>query len=257
MIEFCLIVEDEADARIAAGLAERVLLENIEWLEAEHLPHMFEWCGLEKSTEYSRWQDISDIVEQFKRRGLRIPKYLGHGKDGPLKADGAASMKILNLLGLLQYKMDRPIKAVLFIRDLDNQPERRAGMEQTRAEQADARASLQVIIGSPDRTREAWVLNGFVPVTPEEQRRLNELKEKLSFDPCEQAHRLRSASFLEPERLRNPKVAVERLTGGDPLRERRCWEETSLDKLRSIGRETGLTQYLTEVWQHLPPLLKE
>lgn len=33
----------------------------------------------------------------------------------------------------------------------------------------------------------------------------------------------------EQNRLRNPKVVVEKLTGGDFEREGRCWEETSLE----------------------------
>lgn len=36
----------------------------------------------------------------------------------------------------------------------------------------------------------------------------------------------------EANRLRNPKVVIEKLTGGDFERERRCWEETSLELLK-------------------------
>ncbi len=254
MIEFCVIVEDEADAQIACCLAERVLVDKLEWLYPSHLQHMFKWSGFQENTNYSRWQDIGDIIEQFKQRGFRVPKYLGHGKDGRLKADGAATMKILNLIGLLQHKMQRQIAVVLFIRDLDNQPERRAGMEQVRKEHAALQPVLRINIGTANRMREAWVLNGLIPSIPEEKRLLNEIKEKLSFDSCEEAHRLRSTSGLEPDRLRNPKVVVELLTGGDKLRERQCWEETSLDKLHSIGTQTGLADYLTEIEQRLIPL---
>ncbi len=254
MIEFCVIVEDEADAQIACCLAERVLVDKVEWLDPSLLQHLFKWSGLQDNTSYSRWQDIGDIIEQFKQRGFRVPKYLGHGKNGPLKADGASTMKILNLIGLLQHKMNRPIKAVLFIRDLDNQPERRTGMEQAREEHAALQPDLRTIIGTANRMREAWVLNGFIPSRPEEKRLLTELTEKLSFDPCVEAHRLRSSSGLEPERLRNPKVVVELLTGGDRLREQKCWEETSLNTLQSIGTQTGLAEYLTEIEQRLIPL---
>jgi len=256
MIEFCVIVEDGADAQIAACLAERVLVEKIEWLDRSHLPYMFKWGGLVENTQYSRWRDIDKIIESFKPLGLRT-KILGHVKGRPLKADGARSMKVLQVIGFLQHKMDRQIKAVLFIRDLDKQPERRAGMEQAREEKADLQPSLQIIIGTADRVREAWVLNGYMPLTPEENRLLNEITERLSFDPCAEAHRLRSDSFLEPDRLRNPKIVVEMLTGGDYSREQQCWEETSLEILRSKGEHTGLTDYLSEVEQRLIPLPSE
>jgi len=257
MIEFCVIVESHADARTATKLAERVLLEKVDWLAPEYLQEIFQWSGLEENTQHSCWKDIADIVARFKLLGLSIPKYLGHRKTGPLKADGAAAMKILNLIHLLQHKKNRQIKAVLFIRDLDNQPERRTGLEQAREAHADLQASLRIIIGTADRMREAWVLNGFVPLTSEEERLLNEIMENLKFDPCKEAHRLRSNSGLESEHLRNPKLLVEKLTGGDYSREQQCWEATSLDVLRSKGKHTGLADYLGEVGQRLVPLPSE
>jgi hypothetical protein len=257
MPEFCLIVEDRADAEIAAHLAERVLVEKLDWLEASHVEHIFTWSGLEEITEYSQWLDMGRIIEQFKQRGLRIPKYLGHGRDGSFKADGAISMKALHLVEALRHKMNRPIAAVCLIRDVDNQPERRIGLEQARGEHAERQPDLIIVIGTPNRNREAWVLNGFVPSSSEEIQSLEDMTRKLGFHPCEEAHRLRSNSFAEPERLRNPKVALESLTGGDRSRERQCWEETDLNRLRFIGTHTGLADYLREVEQRLLPLISK
>jgi hypothetical protein len=84
---------------------------------------------------------------------------------------------------------------------------------------------------------------------------LEEIKTQLSFDPCAEAHRLRSNSFEEPDRHRNPKVVLEKLTGGDFSREQQCWAESSLDTLRSKGVDTGLTAYLDEVEQRLVPMI--
>lgn len=263
MIEFIIIVESRADAETARKLAERVLVETVDWLEPELLPYLFRWSGLDPGTDYSCWSDIKDIMQRAKASGLPIPKFLGHRKRGPLKADGAATLKILNLIRVLQLKKSRPdensrsLRAVLFIRDLDNQPERREGIEQARAEQIHQSPQLEIIIGAANRMREAWVLNGFIASNPEEVQTLEAIRKQLPFDPCEESHRLRSNSREEPERIRNPKVVLEELTGGNWSREQQCWEETSLELLRQRGRYTGLTDYLNEIEKRLIPVLLE
>ncbi|WP_051056154.1 hypothetical protein [Cylindrospermum stagnale] len=96
MIEFIVIVESGADARTATKLAERVLIEKVDWLEDDTLQYYFQWTGLEEGTQYSRWDKIELIVESFKSSGLKVPKYRGHHSNGvPLKADGATSRKVL------------------------------------------------------------------------------------------------------------------------------------------------------------------
>ncbi len=251
MDEFIVIVESSADARTATKLAERVLVEKIDWLEPEMLKHLFEWSGLEENTEHSCWKDIRAIIERAKESGMPIPKYLGHRKNGGIKADGAAAKKILNLVSFLQKK--RQIKAVIFIRDLDNQPERKEGLEQARF--SNTNSKLAIVLGMADRMREAWVLNGFVALNEGEKQILEEIRNELTFDPCEESHRLRSNSKEESDRLRNPKVVVEKLTGGDFERERRCWEETSLELLKKRGVSTGLTDYLNQIEERLTPII--
>ncbi|WP_310489893.1 hypothetical protein [Chamaesiphon sp. VAR_69_metabat_338] len=251
MIEVVVIVESRMDAVTATKLAERVLVEKIDWLEPESLEHLFKWTGLESGTEHSCWKDIGDIMNRAEKEGIPKPRFLGHGKTGVLKADGAIAMKTLKLIKLLHRKKSRKIAAVLFIRDLDNQPERRQGIEQARIEQIDEQPRIEIVIGTADRMREAWVLNGFSPLNVEENQILEQIKTKLNFHPCEEAHKLRSNSFAEPDRFRNPKVVVEQLTGGDMSREQQCWEETDLEILRSRGTSTGLSEYLKEVEQRL------
>lgn len=254
MLEFVVIVESSADARTATKLAERVLVEKIDWLEPELLQNLFRWSGLEAETEHSCWKEIGGIIERAKASGLQIPRFLGHGKTGVLKADGAAAMKILNLIRILQKS--RPIKAVILIRDLDHQPERRDGIQQARSEHLDRQPKLEIITGTANRMREAWVLNGFVASQTEIQA-LEEIKAQLNFDPCEESHKLRSNSWEVPDRLRNPKVVLKNFTGGDYCREQQCWEETNLELLRARGQDTGLTAYLEEIEQRLIPILLE
>lgn len=254
MIEFVVIVESSADARTATKLADRVLVEKIDWLEPEMLQHLFQWSGLEAGTENSCWKNINQIIDNFQQSlGFRPPRYLGHRKDGALKADGAAAIKIINLVRFIQKT--RQIKAVLLIRDLDNQPQRREGIEQARSEHINRQPKLEIIIGTADRMRESWVLNGFIPSNQEEERILQEITTQLRFNPCEKSHRLRSNSLTEPERIRNPKVVVEKLTGGRMEREQQCWEDTPLKHLREKGVQTGLTAYIHEIEERLIPII--
>lgn len=251
MIEFVAIVESNADARTATKLAERVLVEKIDWLEHETLQHLFEWSGLEAGTENSCWKNIDDITKRLADK-FKFPTIRSNGK---FKSDGQSANKIIKLISFLQYKQKRDIKAVILMRDLDNQPQRREHIEQVRLENIDRQPKLAIIIGTADRMREAWVLNGFVPSNQEEEEILKEITTELTFNPCEESHRLRSNSLTEPDRLRNPKIVVEKLTGGQMEREQQCWEETPLEILRKKGVRTGLTAYLDEIEERLIPII--
>ncbi len=249
MLEVIVIVESQADAITATKLADRVLVEKVDWLEPEMLEHLIKWRGLDIGSAYSCWKDINDIIDRAKKAGIHFPRFRSNRRTDTLKADGARAMKVLNLVRCLQKTQE--ITGILLIRDLDNQQERRTGIEQARAEHADIPPQLEIIIGAADRTREAWVLNGFIPTNAAEVQTLAELKSKLTFDPCENAHKLRSNSFEESDRDRNPKVVLEKLTNGDRDRECQCWEETELEILRSRGKNTGLTDYLKEIESRL------
>jgi len=251
MIEFVVIVESSADARTATKLAERLLVEKIDWLEPELLQHLFQWSGLEAGTDNSCWKNIDDITKRFSNQ-FKLPTIRSNGR---FKTDGQSANKIMKLISFLQHKQKRDIKAVIFMRDLDSQPERREHIEQARLEQIDPQPKLAIIIGTPDRMREAWVLNGFIPSNQQEKQILQEITTQLTFNPCEESHRLRSNSFTEPDRLRNPKVVVEKLTGGRMEREQQCWEETPLEYLREKGVDTGLTAYINEIEERLIPII--
>lgn len=257
MIEFIVIGESRADADIATKLAERILVEKIDWLEPEYLQYSFRWSGLEENTGYSCWRDIEKIIDDFQQTSLlRIPKYKRSRETQarePLKPDAARAIKVLNLVRFLQRT--REIRAVVFIRDLDHQPERREGLEQARRQHFNQSPKLEIAIGTANGKREAWVLNGFLPLNEEEQEILDEIKAELNFDPCLESYRLRSPSNREPERIRNPKFVVARLTGEDWQRESKCWVETDLQILRERGVETGLTDYLNEIEARLVPIV--
>lgn len=252
MLEFIVIGESAADAEIATCLAKRVLVEQYEWL-ADYLEDALRWRGLETGSSYSCWKDIRAIVDRAQlEQNYRAPRFLGHSRNKkPYKADGAIACKILNFIRFLQGK-NSSIRAAIFIRDLDNQPDRREGLEQARQDRSNN--TLEIAIATPNPNREAWVLNGWLAANSEEKTALAKLKAELTFDPCTESHRLRFSSRTGSDRTRDPKRVLARLTLDNRERERKCWQETSLVELRKRGEQTYLTAYLQEIKERLAPI---
>lgn len=247
MIEFVIIVESEADFRTASELANRIIVEQIEWIEP-YLSQLLQWRGLSTSTNFTCWKDVKVAYDEMRTQGIHLPRFLGGRGQG---ADFAASSKILNMIERLKKDRGRNIQAVILIRDLDNQPERRTGIEHARQDSATA-----VVIGMADGKREAWVLNGYFCQNDDEQSLLSQLIKQLNFDPTLESHRLRATTFDEPDRIRNAKIVLEILTKGNPEREAKCWQNTDLALLLQRGVTTGLTAYMLEVGFCLVPLLR-
>lgn len=242
-----LIVEAQADADAASILADRVFIEgDAEWIDAETLPGLRQWTGIEPLTPYTRWKGLGALAV---RHGVRT-----HGRG--LGADGAAARKAL-LLVIRAQARDDEIAAVVLVRDMDNQPERRTSMEYARAELADNLA-FQVAIAAPDPKREAWILHGYEPQNDRETRLLEDERRRLGFDPITNPDRLRGDRRRGAHQQdRDMKSVVERLTAGDHDREWRCLERTPLSVLKGRGQRTGLADYLDEAATRLLPLLRD
>jgi hypothetical protein len=245
MLEFIVVAEAPADALLACGLADRIFLEEgPDWLDENVLPHCRTWSGFEPGTSLTRWTEVRALSLKH-----RLPRYRGHINGKPQKTDYALSRKAALLFA--RVRETRPLAAMVLVRDLDSQPERRDGLRQARGE---ADGSVMIVLATPDPKREAWVLNGFICVEKLEEDLLEAVRQELNFDPCHEAHRLRYASRTSrPER--DPKRILARLTSDSHERERRCWTETPLALLRERGKDTLLEEYLDEVKKWLLPLL--
>lgn len=239
-----LIVEARADADAASILADRVFIEgDADWVDAETLPSLREWTGIEPKTQYTRWAGLGQLATQHRIKA--------HGRG--LGPDGAAARKAL-LLVIQAHTQDDRIEAVVLVRDMDNQPERRTSIETARAELAD-KLAFQVAIAAPDAKREAWILHGFEPHNDNEKTLLTDERERLGFDPLTNPERLRGDHRKNADQEdRDMKLVVERLTQGEYDRERQCLEDTPLSILRTRGQKTGLADYLDEVEARLLPL---
>ncbi|HSK77580.1 MAG TPA: hypothetical protein VLQ45_14105 [Thermoanaerobaculia bacterium] len=234
-----VVCEAAGDLRICADLADRVLTEEIDWIDPDNL-HMYRsWRGLEETDSHLEWHWVSRLAKQ---KGL---KPHGHFRDEPGDLDARMARKALLLL---LKESTRVPDAVLLIRDSDGLTERRRGLEQARDSSPWA---FPVVLGVAHTKRECWVLAGFEAQTEAEEKVLAELRRELGFDPRLNAEDLSAA---EAGALRNAKRVLERLLQGSPDRERICWMECEVETLRERGRLSGLSEYLDEVRARLVPL---
>ncbi|VTR97848.1 hypothetical protein [Tuwongella immobilis] len=234
-----VVYEADGDFLTGTTLADRVFLEAIDWLESEQLSDMREWVGEIEGFQL-KWKTIPRLASE---KGIRAH---GHFDGGPGAPDAAAARRAL----LILKPEANQFVGIVLLRDQDHQPERRRGLEQARDEY---RGNLKIVIGFAIVEREAWVLSGFVPQSSDEEKRLDDERKNLGFQPHEQSHKL-TASKDNTAKL-SPKRVWEVLTGKCQERDAACVTETSLDVLRTRGQQNGLAAYLDEVRTHLAPLI--
>jgi len=235
--EFGVICEAQADRDTACALADRVLLEEVSWLDSTTLDSCRRWRGMRSEEPYLRWASVRDEAKRF---GLKI---FGQFGGEPGQADAVMARRALLLLAGAERRPD----AVLLVRDGDAQRDRQ-GLEQARNY---SHWPFEIIIGLAEPKRECWVLMGFEPRNEDETTRLEAEKQRLSFHPVREAHQL---TAREHGAKKDAKVALAALTQGNLERERACLEETSLAVLEERGAKTGLTAYLKEVRERLVPV---
>ena len=239
--KFIVVYEAPADFCLATELADRVFLEKIDWLDETVLDTQREWVG-EYGGRPLKWTVISGLAREA---GIRAH---GHFDGVPGEPDAQAGRRALAYLFLRFGELD----GVVLVRDIDDQPERRDGLEQARAQFVDR--GKPIVLGVSVIERESWVLSGFEPKDDDEVDRVKSEREKLGFNPCVEPHKLTACK--DDTALKSPKRVLAVLSDNDWQRERQCWLETSLDILRNRGAENGLKAYLDEVEAHLMPVIR-
>jgi len=246
LVAFC---EARADFEIASDLVDRVLRDRGPGWVADALDvapdAVRSWHGDGDGRTFFVLRDVAKYVDAL---DVRAPHEHFSGRPGAADAVmGRTALAIVRALA----KRGAGVDAVLMIRDLDDQPARQTGLGQARDE-AQRWAPFRIIVGCANPNREAWVLCGFEPETPDEHGDLAELRRELGFQPHTHAHQLDAKN---EQAKRSAKRVLYALTGGDREREQRCWNEAPLDTLRDRGAGCGLCHYLDEIEHHLLPLL--
>ena len=237
---FAVVHEAEADFQIATELADRVFVEAMDWLEGDQLRHYRTWIDFNPSNQRLSWKSIATMA---RNKGIR-PR--GHFNGEPGQPDAAAARRAILYLKAIYSDLD----AILLIRDQDDQPERRNGLEQARREHAQPPV---IVIGLAIVERECWVLSGFESYDDEERSILEAEAQYLGFNPCERSQELTACK--QDQAKRSPKRVVNQLTRCSSIREQRCWKETRLQLLRERGRDNGLVEFLEEITHHIRPLI--
>jgi hypothetical protein len=240
-MKFAIVCEAPADREIAQVLADRVVLEIVDWADG-NLHALREWCDSVTADAQNwilEWTTIKHLAKALK---IRIH---GHFDGEPGAPDAATARRAV----LVLQKTIAPV-AVFLIRDADNHQDRRIGLEQARQHFADH--PLRVVIGLANAEREAWVLAGFVANDEREQELVAAERQNLGFDPCERSAELTAGR--DDTAKRSPKRVLNVLTNGSRDREQECWNQTSLEILRKRGEANGLNEYLNEVQTHVVPL---
>jgi hypothetical protein len=238
--KFVVIHEAPADFTTAIELADRVLKAEIGWSEESLLDSQRLWVAEDDSGNRLLWKSIKRLSRQQR---IRLH---GHFDGQPGLPDAKAARRAIAYVRRRFNEVD----AVLLIRDTDDQPERRNGLEQARSAFA---SPPVVVIGLAVVERESWVISGFNPANEDEQRTLNEERQRLGFNPCECSHQL---TACKNDRAKtSPKRVLAVLTDDNNERQRACWLDTPLSVLEERGRLNGLADYLNQIKRALAPML--
>lgn len=236
---FMVVCEAAADRELVAVFADRIAVAEHLWLDGI-IESVRKFAGATPSETFVRWAQISRMCEE-----RRVPR--AHGLGYALGRRSA-----LMALRLALTLETRPT-AVVLLHDSDEDYEGwRESLEAARRDFcANApRRPFPVVIGVAHPEREAWVLAGFEPKTPDEQSRCAELRAELGFNPWEHAERLTSAREIHKK---DAKRILQYLTTGDHERELACLREADLEKLGARGEASGLRAFLAEIRERLAP----
>jgi hypothetical protein len=239
-LRFAVVHEALADFETATELADRVLCDSIDWLDEEILVYQRTWLGESSGGERLTWKAIKQLALDAE---ITVA---GHFDDGPALPDAAAARRAVLFLEREFPDLD----AIVLIRDQDDQPQRRGGLEQARSQD---HGGVEIVVGLAVVERECWVISGFDPRNEDEKLQLEAERRSLGFDPRLRSHELTACK--SDSAVHSPKRVLRALSRDDRDRERHCWRESSLEVLRERGSENGLADYLHEVRHRLAPLI--
>lgn len=240
---FAVVYEAPRDFETATELADRVIIESVSWLDPEHDRDSFRaWVGESPEGIPLTWTNIKGLA---KKKGINA---FGHFGGEPGEPDAASARRAL--LYLQKEFEDDHLEAVLLIRDQDDEPKRKIGLDQARDSKA---YPFQVVVGLAIIERESWVICGFEPKTDKEGALLQSEISRVGWDPRSRPQDLKAGKNDNADK--SPKRVLVALTEGKLDRQRECWSATDLKLLNERGRENGLAEYFREIKERLVPLI--
>jgi hypothetical protein len=247
VLKLCIVYEADADWRIGCDLADRVVIDCIDWLKEQPdlLQFQREWIAQHQGVLF-RWDDIDDLG-----RGMNI-RIRGYEEGEEKYPDFKAAVRAVRVIQNLFDDVD----TIVLIRDVDDEPERIDGLKQAKNRFDVGNRPFRVIVGAARTKRECWVLAGFLPADERENRLFEEERQYLGFDPTTRSHELTAKNNATQDK-RSAKRVLTKLTQGNSSREEECWTITPLEQLRSKGESNGLADYLNQIEQVLVPMVQD
>lgn len=247
MLEFVLVAEGKNDEQVIPCLADRVLCAGEDWIRdnfGDDPERLWKWTAIEPDPvyRYTSWVQIAKLGDKYKNK-LRIYSRPG---EGYRTAETRRAIAVCVLL-----RRDKPTAALILARDLDSKPiEHRKTMEAVRQENKTT-LNFPIILATPNRVVESWMLHGFICENEHEEEQLKTLRQDFGFDPCTHGHQ------LHPDDAKDVIGKLISDTGGSKNMERRgrCWANTDLKTLSERGQDSHLAAFLDEVKNDLLPLL--
>jgi hypothetical protein len=242
-LQWVAVAEDESDAAIVTGLADRFAQEPEhgleEWLR-DNLDTYRVWQGDEPDTTYLKWSSVKKRASSLR---IRIHGY----ENRALGFENAEVRKVFTLV--TRAGRERPA-GLLLHRDTDGSEDRQEGYRTSVAAYQQAMSGeanrVHLCLALPHPEIEAWLLAGFEPETDAGREALAEERRALGFDPREQASRLNPKRTSTPEGedvKKSTKRILEKLLSQDGASSERCWREAPLERLRDRGAATGLVKF--------------
>lgn len=238
-----IAAESAGDLAWVCGLADRILCNDVEWIEPELIDSFRTWHGHDGRS----WMDVHRASGEARGRGLRC---YGHFDGEP----GAVDAHMFRAIFLLFLYEDMRPDAIVVCRDVDGDEERVRGFHQA-AKGLSFRGAVHPwpfpivgAIASPEI--EAWLIAGFSTREQAEADALARVRQRIGFDPRLHPERLTSK---RPEDKKDAKRVLDEISAEDQERVKESWDSAPLDDLIERGKDCGLADYIGEVRTKLVP----
>lgn len=247
-LQWVLLCEDESDAELTTGLADRHAMEPHHGLEQwirDNLDSYRKWVLNADEGQCWTWKRIKRVAD---RRKLTTHGY-------QKRAPGIETAEIRKAVLVISDRGHANPAGILMHRDTDGKTERREGFRRSvenynRESLMEGGTRIILCLALPHPETEAWLLAAFEPKTESGRAALERERQKLGFDPRVHAERLNAGREATREGLEvktSTKRILEELLCAEQISRESCWKERSLDILWERGGETGLREFFVHL----------
>lgn len=243
----CFVCEASFDYRVARTLFERVARAKVSWLADADLDHHFRFIEFD-GQGFLAWKDVPRVIRDL---GL-VVRVTGNTLDKGL-ADYHATYRALTALRQRDVTL-RSRGIVVFLRDLDNQPERREGIRRAYDAVREKHGSPRGAAGCPNTKVECWCLAAY-PRDRVSREKFEQVRQRLSFDPLTNAHQLSVTGSEKSDARNDAKRVLSDLLGNTIDEHMRGIVSTDLSTLKDRGTDVSISSFLQSLEEALDEIV--